>query len=516
MPLGRTRPRVVEAGALWAEVPDAASALAAAQEAADLFAQASLSDATWDSYNSHWADWEAWCAEHGVSALPALPQNVAAHLALLAVAHDENGQVKRDPEGRLLPGRLKAVSVGKRLAALNKFHEWARLDRPGDDVQVRRVMAGIRRSFGVYAQEQKAALTLPLLTKLMHITYEPDAAALRDRAALLLSQQPGITSAHLVALDWSEVELTSATATLVTTSGVPLLITRGRRAAICPVAALTALRAALGDIGPVFQHLAPHTPENEARRSGLFQGTGRRLTRQGMTATIRRRLLAADIDISTRGLPTLTTAQQARVAADIMRPTAAVLRDRALLLTGWVGALRRSNLSWLEWGDVTPDRGEYAVLLRFQKNDAEGRGHTVYLIRGGEPRTDPVAAWEAWRDHVARELGALPGDTATTQAVFTPINRHGSLRRDESGRLIRLSPDSINTIVRRYVAAAGLEVRDFGAHSLRAGFITEAAEREIPLADIQAVSGHRSLEMVLRYIRTVDRHRRSPARRMGL
>jgi integrase len=100
--------------------------------------------------------------------------------------------------------------------------------------------------------------------------------------------------------------------------------------------------------------------------------------------------------------------------------------------------------------------------------------------------------------------------------VFTPINRHGSLRRDESGRLIRLSPDSINTIVRRYVAAAGLEVSDFGAHSLRAGFITEAAEQEIPLADIQAVSGHRSLEMVLRYIRTVDRRRRSPARRMGL
>ena len=516
-PIGRAqRPRLVEAGALRAEVPSAATALAAAHEAADLFAQASLSTATWDSYTSHWADWAAWCTEHGLSALPALPEHVAAHLALLAVAHDENGHVMRDPEGRLLPGRLKAVSVGKRLAALNKFHEWARLDRPGDDVQVRRVMAGIRRSFGVYAQEQKAALTLPLLTRLLDVSYEPDAAALRDRAALLLSQHPGITAAHLVALDWRQIELTSATATLMRPSGTPVLITRSRRDAICPVAALTALRDALGGTGPVFQHLAPFTPRSARMRCGLVQGTGKGFTRQGMTATLRRRLLGADIATPARGLPTLSVAQQARAVADIMRPTAVVLRDRALLLTGWVGALRRSNLSWLEWRDITPDRGEYAVLLRFQKNDAEGHGHTVFLVRGERPRTDPVAAWEAWRDRVARELGTLPGDTATTQAVFTPIDRHGHLRRDASGRLIRLSPDSINTIVRRYVGAAGLEVGDFGAHSLRAGFITEAAEREIPLADIQAVSGHRSLEMVLRYVRTVDRQRRSPARRMGL
>ena len=59
--IGRTKaPRLVEVSALQAEVPHAASALAAAQEAADLFAQASLSDATWANYRSHWADWQAW------------------------------------------------------------------------------------------------------------------------------------------------------------------------------------------------------------------------------------------------------------------------------------------------------------------------------------------------------------------------------------------------------------------------------------------------------------------------
>lgn len=495
---------------------DAAATLASATEAAAVLEGASLADATWDSYTSHWAAWEDWCTRNHVPTMPASPSHVAAYLATLAIRFDSTGQMLRDAEGRLVAGRLRPVSVGKALAAINKFHEWAKLSRPGDDIHVKRVIAGIRRSFGIHADEQKAALTLPLLIRLIDVSYEPDPESLRDAVAVLLSQHPKLTPRRLAGLGWEHIETAEGAATLRDEQGRPITLIASGASATCPVRALLALRQHSDGEGPVLRHYAPFDPAKSGTRVGLWQATGRPLTRQGITKLIRRHIERAGVPIPPTGIPVLTPTQANAVLLIVHAISPTAIRDRALLLTGWVGAMRRSNLSWLEWRDMTAIEDEYDVLLRFQKNDQEGKGHTITLVRGEQPRTDSVAAYEAWQQIIAADLGGQPVELAPKQPVFVAIDRHGNLGRTDTGQYSRLHPDSITEIVQRYAQAAGLTVADFGAHSLRAGFITESAEREIPIQDIQGVSGHASTEMVMRYIRPVERRRRSPARRMGL
>ncbi|MDC0359648.1 tyrosine-type recombinase/integrase, partial [Acidimicrobiales bacterium] len=161
-------------------------------------------------------------------------------------------------------------------------------------------------------------------------------------------------------------------------------------------------------------------------------------------------------------------------------------RDAALLLVGWWGALRRSELVAvaIEHLETRPDG--YALTVPVSKTDQTGAGHTVAVPRFDDPALDPVQALQRWLDASA----------ITTGTVFRSIDRHGNLKGTLTGQ-------SVTLIVKRCTAAAGLQGR-YSGHSLRAGLATSAAEEGLGERSIMRQTRHRSTSTVRRYIRDGD------------
>ena len=133
------------------------------------------------------------------------------------------------------------------------------------------------------------------------------------------------------------------------------------------------------------------------------------------------------------------------------------IRDRALLLIGFAGALRRSELVALDGADIEHVRRGIILQLRHSKTDQEGRGDQI-AIPYGRSRCCAVLALDAW----------LATSGITEGAIFRPVDRHGRVHQR------RLSGEAISIVVRERVANAGLDPTDYSGHSLRAGFATSA------------------------------------------
>lgn len=196
------------------------------------------------------------------------------------------------------------------------------------------------------------------------------------------------------------------------------------------------------------------------------------------------------------------------------------LRDEALLTAGWYMAARRGNLSDLQWRDLVFSGDAVRVLLRRSKTDQEGKGATLWLreVAGMDEAglVSPIRALVAWRDWVAGQVGGDPLVCCPLATVFAQVTKQGSLQRGKDGALKKLSGARINALVQEYAEAAGLEPVTFegsdsrrrspyGAHSLRAGFVTEAARGgKLPLTRIMEVTQHQSPSMVMRYVREAN------------
>lgn len=167
-------------------------------------------------------------------------------------------------------------------------------------------------------------------------------------------------------------------------------------------------------------------------------------------------------------------------------PTLAGKRDRALLLLGFGGAFRRGELSALDVADLEEHAEGLRVLVRRAKTDQEGVGATVAVTRGNH--ACPVDAVRVW----------LESAGITDGPVFRPVGKSGRVSD------ARLSPFSVAQIVKHYAARAGLDPATFGGHSLRAGFLTSAAERGRPLDRMMAVSRHKRVDTLLGYVRRAD------------
>ena len=228
----------------------------------------------------------------------------------------------------------------------------------------------------------------------------------------------------------------------------------------------------------------------------------------------------------------------------------AARRDTALLLMGFAGAFRRSELVGLTVGDVTRHRADgLHVRLRSSKTDQEGTGRVVALPYGRDPATCPPCAWVRWREllhaadiapegkersavmrvlhrqaahdhivdqpvehpdavdgggeaaagrlHVCR-TSRLPDPVDPGRALFPSVHGTGVIRTQP------MSGDAVYEMIRRRAEQAGYtttQIAQLGGHSLRAGFVTEAFRAGADAHQIMRQTGHRSHAVLEGYAR---------------
>jgi integrase len=176
-------------------------------------------------------------------------------------------------------------------------------------------------------------------------------------------------------------------------------------------------------------------------------------------------------------------------------------RDRALILLGFAGAFRRSELVSLDVEDCVFGRDGLTVTLRRSKTDQEGVGRKIGIPYGANPDTCPVRTVQALKEQPGIETGPL----------FRSINRHGHVQVPG-----RLSGCDVARIVKKLADRAGLDASKYAGHSLRAGHATTAAIAGASERSIMNQTGHRSVQMVRRYIRDGSLFRENSAAKLGL
>jgi integrase len=178
-------------------------------------------------------------------------------------------------------------------------------------------------------------------------------------------------------------------------------------------------------------------------------------------------------------------------------------RDRALLLFGFVAALRRSELVSLHVEDVAVVPGGLRLRIRRGKTDQAGQGAEVGLPRGRHVETCPVRAFEAWQAVARRKAGPLFRKISTGDRIGDTA----------------LHPDAVRQILAHRVAMAGIVVDGFdrlSAHALRVGFITEAYDKGVRDEDIMRHTRHRDFRTMRGYVQRAGLVSESPAGKLDL
>ena len=159
-------------------------------------------------------------------------------------------------------------------------------------------------------------------------------------------------------------------------------------------------------------------------------------------------------------------------------------RDRALLLNGWAGGFRSSELVGLDLADIEKVREGLVLHLRRSKTDQSGQGRKIGIPLG-RTRHCPVTALSIWVDALRKDEGP----------IFPSVDRHGNVQP------YRLRSDAISTILRNRLTMARIDPEGYSGHSLRAGLATSAIKAGVPTHKVRAQTGHASELMLSRYVR---------------
>jgi site-specific recombinase XerD len=180
------------------------------------------------------------------------------------------------------------------------------------------------------------------------------------------------------------------------------------------------------------------------------------------------------------------TSERVALMASLTPATLGGFRDKALLLLGFSGAFRRSELVALEVSDLSETEEGYRVTIRRSKTDQEGAGHEVAILRGSRLRA--VEAVRAWLEAAGIVEGPL----------FRPVAKGGRVLAEA------LTAESVANVVKAYAMRAGFDPGEFAGHSLRAGFLTSAAEHGASIFKMMEVSRHKSVDVLKGYVRRAE------------
>lgn len=160
------------------------------------------------------------------------------------------------------------------------------------------------------------------------------------------------------------------------------------------------------------------------------------------------------------------------------------IRDKALILLGFSGAFRRSELVKINKEDLTFTREGLIILIENSKSDQLGEGAYLAIPYNPNRKICAVAALQNW----------IAVSNIKNGPIFRPFTKNRNIRQT------RLSDKSVALIVKKYVELSGLNKEDFSGHSLRRGFATSAAQHDVDEFSIMQQTRHKSEKMVRRYI----------------
>jgi integrase len=175
------------------------------------------------------------------------------------------------------------------------------------------------------------------------------------------------------------------------------------------------------------------------------------------------------------------------------------LRDRALLLIGFSGGFRRSELAALDFADIADVEDGLKITIRRSKSDQEGQGRTLGIPYGSDPKTCPVRVYRKW----IRTAGITAG----------PVFRH--FFNQTMGRRA-ITDQVVADIVKRSAERVGIDATELSGHSLRSGLATTAARNGASERSIMKQTGHRSVAMVRRYIHDAELFNDNAGAKLGL
>lgn len=176
-----------------------------------------------------------------------------------------------------------------------------------------------------------------------------------------------------------------------------------------------------------------------------------------------------------------------KAICDILDDSMKGVRDKAILLVGFAAALRRGEIGALHMDDLTFTDDGLILNVNQSKSDQMRKGVDIGIVYGASEDMCPVTSLRHWIE----VSGIVSG------YIFRKVTRHGTM----SSTNRPLSGSAISNMVKEYAAAIGYDPDEFSGHSLRSGFITEAAMRGAAVTSIMGHARQRSLRDVRRYIR---------------
>jgi len=159
-------------------------------------------------------------------------------------------------------------------------------------------------------------------------------------------------------------------------------------------------------------------------------------------------------------------------------------RDRSILLIGFSGGFRRNEIVSLDYDDLDFVKEGLKINLKKSKTDQYGEGSVKGLPYFDNTKYCPVVSIRKWIEISKIKSGPL----------FRRFTKGSNLSES------RLSDQTVALLIKDYLKIAGIESRNYSGHSLRSGFATSAAEAGAEERSIMAMTGHKSTEMVRRYI----------------
>ena len=163
-------------------------------------------------------------------------------------------------------------------------------------------------------------------------------------------------------------------------------------------------------------------------------------------------------------------------------------RDRSILLIGFSGGFRRNEIVSLDYDDLDFVKEGLKINLKKSKTDQYGEGSVKGLPYFDNTKYCPVVSIRKWIEISKIKSGPL----------FRRFTKGSNLSES------RLSDQTVALLIKDYLKIAGIESRNYSGHSLRSGFATSAAEAGAEERTIMAMTGHKTTEMVRRYIKNAD------------